>query len=64
MTAADLLHVYQEGETFPREGVKPSLETVQRLLADGLIAEERPPEAPAETPMKAKKTRKGGMIHV
>lgn len=40
----DPLHIYHEGDVFPRPGFDPDGETVQRLAADGLIekAEEKP----------------------
>jgi len=55
VSPADLT-IYHPGDEYPRAGANPAPDTVQRLAADGLIAEDKPEE---KTEPKPKRSRKG-----
>lgn len=52
----DPLHIYHEGDVFPRPGISLDGEAVRLLTADGLITAE---EAEAKTAKKAKTKKEG-----
>lgn len=54
--SADPMYIYHPGDVFPRAGIAPAGEHIQRLIADGLIEDDgKAEQTQAEKPKRKRK---------